>query len=68
MKDTYYDVKFINNQITPIILERIEKEYNIKSHTVKEAVEIAADESKKDIIAMIKNIIAEYTSLYLDTH
>lgn len=66
MKDTYYDVKFITRQITPIILEKIQEEYNIQAHTVKEAIAIADDSVKKEIITMIKSIIAAYTSLYLD--
>ncbi|MFR2887994.1 MAG: hypothetical protein ACLTDM_07360 [Clostridium butyricum] len=68
MKDTYYDVKFITRQITPIILEKIQEDYNIQAHTVKEAIAIANDSIKEEIITMIKNIIVEYTSLYLDTH
>lgn len=66
MKDTYYDVKFITHQITPIILEKIQEEYNIQAHTVKEAIAIADDGVKEEIITMIKSIIAAYTSLYLD--
>lgn len=66
MKDTYYDVKFITRQITPIILEKIQEEYNIQAHTVKEAIAIADDSVKEEIITMIKSIIAAYTSLYLD--
>ena len=66
MKDTYYDVKFITHQITPIILEKIQEDYNIQAHTVKEAITIADDGIKEEIIEMVKSIIAEYTSLYLE--